>query len=240
MPLLARRVFQRRRTTILMYHAPSPAVLHRHLSKIVRLYNVVSLRDFVAAHQKLSPQLLPPHPLVITLDDGHRSNIDLLHVLSKWKVPVTIFASQSHMKPFDSPRLSCEQIDELLPVADIQSHTVNHVNLPESTADVARKEIVEDREHLQQHHAIAVYAFAYPDGAYSERDIALLRESGYTCALTTEPGSNSASSDLFRLKRIGIPDDADVDELVVKASGIWAVLRGAVTGPIRGHTGAHS
>jgi peptidoglycan/xylan/chitin deacetylase (PgdA/CDA1 family) len=234
-PSLVRRVVQRNQTTILVYHAPSPSALGRHLSRLARLYNVISLRDFVSAHQKHSLDLLPKHPLVITLDDGHRSNFRLLPVFSKWKVPVTIFVSRSQTKPYDSPRLSCGQIDDLRHVADIQSHTVNHVNLPESTAEVARKEVLEARQHLRDHHGIDVYAFAYPDGAYSDRDIAVLHACGYVCAVTTEPGFNSASSDLLRLKRIVIPDDAGVDELVVKASGVWGAMRRAVKGPIRGY-----
>jgi peptidoglycan/xylan/chitin deacetylase (PgdA/CDA1 family) len=233
-PLLVRRVVQRNQATILVYHAPSPDAFGHHISRLVRLYSVISLRDFVAARQKHSLGLLPKRPLVITLDDGHQSNYRLVPVLSRWNVPVTIFVTRSQTKPYDAPRLSCEQIDHLRDIADIQSHTLNHVNLSQSTLEIARQEIVGAREHLQGHHGIRVYAFAYPDGAYSERDMSLLRACGYVCAVTTEPGFNSAATDLLCLKRIVIPDDAGIDELIVKSSGLWAALRRVVKGPIRG------
>src|SRR5262249_51171283 len=70
---------------------PDPQTFRRHLEVLRRLYNVVSLRDFVDALHDASTDKLPPKALVVTLDDGHRGNLRLKPVLERLGVPVTIF-----------------------------------------------------------------------------------------------------------------------------------------------------
>ena len=53
----------------------------------------------------------------------------------------------------------------------------------------------------------------------------MAQEAGYECAITVDPGFNSQNTDLFKLKRLSIKDDADVNELIVKASGLWAYTK---------------
>jgi hypothetical protein len=77
---------------------------------------------------------------------------------------------------------------------------------------------------LKERFGLSVVALAYPNGDYSERDMALVREAGYSCALTVDPGVNDVVTDLYALKRIYMPDDASIGELSVRASGIWDTL----------------
>ena len=60
---------------------------------------------------------------------------------------------------------------------------------------------------------------------YSEREIRLVDSSGYDCALSLDCGYNGLQTDRFRLKRIPIPDDASVSEMLVKTSGMWEPVR---------------
>jgi hypothetical protein len=53
----------------------------------------------------------------------------------------------------------------------------------------------------------------------------MTRNAGYRCALTMDTGINDIDADLFRLRRISVPDDASVSKLLVKASGLWNVFR---------------
>ena len=78
-----------------------------------------------------------------------------------------------------------------------------------------------------------VYAFAYPNGDYSEREVRFVEKAGYKCAVSLEPGSNSAMTPQFRLRRFCIPDDASLHELIVKTSGLWHGLL-AVLAFVRG------
>src|SRR5438874_9816671 len=70
LPFVFREVLQRRKVTIVVYHAPTPEVFDAHLTVLKRVYNIVALSDYVAAREKGTARELPPKALIITLDDG--------------------------------------------------------------------------------------------------------------------------------------------------------------------------
>jgi poly-beta-1,6-N-acetyl-D-glucosamine N-deacetylase len=104
---------------------------------------------------------------------------------------------------------------------DFQAHTRFHPILPKCTDQQAKDEIFGCRAELQERLGKAVNAFAYPNGEYSDREIALVQEAGFHCALTLDAGCNDRSTDPFRLKRIIMDDDVSNTELLVRASGVW-------------------
>jgi peptidoglycan/xylan/chitin deacetylase (PgdA/CDA1 family) len=124
--------------------------------------------------------------------------------------------------------LSAPEIEELKGKVDFQSHSVFHPILPRCVSARAEAEITQSKEDLEASLASEIYAFAYPNGEYSERELLLVEKAGYRCALTLDRGFNSARTPPFRLRRICLPDDADRHELVVKTSGLWGGIR-AVT-----------
>ena len=77
---------------------------------------------------------------------------------------------------------------------------------------------------LERRYKINIYALAYPNGDYSERDLRLAQQAGYRCALTQDPGFNDRTTDLFRLRRIPVQDESSISELLVKASGLWGLI----------------
>src|SRR5262249_28992463 len=62
-----------------------------HFEALKKRYNVISLRQYVDARHRGRAAELPPRALVITIDDGHRSNYGLKAVLEALGIPVTIF-----------------------------------------------------------------------------------------------------------------------------------------------------
>lgn len=121
--------------------------------------------------------------------------------------------------------LSHEEVQSMAVYVDFQAHTRFHPILPKCTAARARDEIAGCKDDLSRDYGLDIYALAYPNGDYCDRDVTLVEQAGYACALTIDEGLNDAHTDLYRLKRIIIPDDAGIDELIVKASGFWAVLK---------------
>ena len=107
---------------------------------------------------------------------------------------------------------------------DFQSHTLFHPCLPKCNNIEARIEIFASKEILENDYSLQIYAMAYPNGDYSDRDIELCREAGYTCGVTVDYGFNSIKTDLFRLRRLSVNDTDNMDELIVKTSGAWAFL----------------
>ena len=121
--------------------------------------------------------------------------------------------------------LSRDEILEMKATVDFQSHTIFHPILPACSVERARREIVESKETLEREHGLKIYALAYPNGDYSDREIGLLRSAGYTCGLTLDAGFNDSRTDPFRLRRVALPDDAGVNEVIVRTSGLWALVK---------------
>ena len=117
--------------------------------------------------------------------------------------------------------LSYDEIALLKDIVDFQCHTRLHPVLPQCSPERASEEIGMAKTELEQRLGRLVYALAYPNGDYSDREIALARAAGYDCALTLDGRVNRANTDLFQLARMGILDSADANELIVKASGLW-------------------
>ena len=88
---LLRETLGRSRTAVLLYHAIAPEALEVHLSVLGRRYRFISLRDYAEACESGRTSSLPPKSMVITLDDGLRSNRELLDVFRKHQLTPTIF-----------------------------------------------------------------------------------------------------------------------------------------------------
>jgi peptidoglycan/xylan/chitin deacetylase (PgdA/CDA1 family) len=135
-------------------------------------------------------------------------------------------AGFEEMREFaDRQALSATEVAELKPVVDFQSHSVFHPILPRCDSARAAAEITQSKQDLQMLLATRIYAFAFPDGKYSDREVRLLEKAGYRCGLTLDLGFNSANTSPFRLRRICVPDAADHHELLVKASGLWGSIK---------------
>jgi len=85
------------------------------------------------------------------------------------------------------------------------AHTLSHPVLTKIPLEDARKEIAESKRVLEEKIQKPVKYFAYPYGTETDfnEDIKnIVRDSGYTCALTFMDGYNNQNSDLFTLKRM--------------------------------------
>jgi peptidoglycan/xylan/chitin deacetylase (PgdA/CDA1 family) len=88
----------------------------------------------------------------------------------------------------------------------IGAHTVNHPILSRVTPERARTEIVGSRAMIEAAGAGAPRAFAYPNGGvgdYTAAVAGLVREVGFTCAVTTRFGVNTAATSPWELHRGG-------------------------------------
>ena len=87
------------------------------------------------------------------------------------------------------------------------SHTVTHPILSTLSPSRLEDEITTSKTEMERELGVPVRTFAYPNGRrsdFTEQAKELLRQSGYTCAVTTIFGANGGSSevpDLMELKR---------------------------------------
>jgi len=266
LPFLVRELWQRNKVTIVAYHELDAARADAQFAALRARYNVISLARFLAAGTSQSVGRLPRKALIITFDDGHRSNYGLTSVIETHRIPVTIFLCSGivgthrhywwlHAKDSreaqalkalpDEQRvqallsrghadrqeyetrqsLSGDEISAMKTIVDFQSHTVSHPILPACSLERARSEIVASKDALERNHGLQIYALAYPNGDYSDREVGLLQEAGYDCGLTMDARFNDSHTDRFRLRRVALPNDAGINEVIVKTSGVWALLK---------------
>lgn len=125
----------------------------------------------------------------------------------------------------DRQALNDKEIKEMTSVVDFQSHTCFHPILPQCNETEARHEIIDSKHHLEERYGLEINTLSYPNGDYSMRDIQMAQEAGYTCGITVDSGYNSLRSDLFRLKRFSVNDAHTTEELMVKACGLYALIK---------------
>ena len=263
---LFREVIQRDKVTFLLYHDISRDTAEKTFPWLAEHYNIIGLQDFIEACRNPNAHRLPQKSLVITFDDGHLRNHQLLPVVQRMKLPVTIFLcsgiidtnrhywftykhpdlSKSALKrasnrerlrllknvgftperEFQTPQaMNRKQIEELKPWFDLQAHTISHPCLPRCTDAEAREEIISSKQVLERDWGLKIDSIAYPNGDYSDRDIALAKEAGYQCGVTVDFGYNTTATDLFRIKRLSVNDTANLDELAAKTSGAWQFFK---------------
>ena len=88
---------------------------------------------------------------------------------------------------------------------EIGGHTVHHPILRVLPDTEARAEIAEGRERLQAVIDAPVSVFAYPNGRpgqdYDARHVAMVRQLGFSGAVSTSPGAALGTDDAFELPR---------------------------------------
>lgn len=90
-PFFIRESIQKKKVTIIFYHNIKPDIADNHFRILKSKYNVISLKDYVKAKKLGKDNELPTKSLIITFDDGYKSNYELIPILKKYKIPVTIF-----------------------------------------------------------------------------------------------------------------------------------------------------
>lgn len=112
--------------------------------------------------------------------------------------------------------LTSQEIAEIQQAgSDFGAHTVNHVILPVESEEVARQEIFESVAYTARLAGADNVIFAYPNGDFGSRDIALVREAGCLAAVTEEPGFVPVQPDnLFTLPRLDTYGKNTVDKLL--------------------------
>ena len=112
------------------------------------------------------------------------------------------------LSPGEAPELmmTVDQLRELAAAGvEIGAHTHSHPILAALDDGAAREEITRGKDALEAALQQDIRFFAYPNGRrgadYSPRDVALVRDSGFQAALTTDFGANRQGIDRYQLQR---------------------------------------
>jgi len=165
---------------------------------------------------------LPEKSVVLTFDDGYLDNLtNALPLMQKYQACGTLYLvidrhdndwSTKKKKHHDSgelakdKKLSDQQVTELLESGcfELGGHTHSHANLHSLNPEQKIAEIKNSKDALEQTFKTEVTSFAYPFGIYTEDDVELVMQSGYSNAVTTNAGIDDLSQSLFTLRRVKI------------------------------------
>jgi peptidoglycan/xylan/chitin deacetylase (PgdA/CDA1 family) len=125
----------------------------------------------------------------------------LLEALAAWS-GVARKARPTHrvMSWEEAQRLGAEAL------VDLGGHSVNHVALSQQPYRVQEQEIRSSRQAIETIGNRRARCFAYPYGDYSAETVEIVRDSGFTCAVTTDSGCVGAQHDPWRLPRMTVCD----------------------------------
>lgn len=164
----------------------------------------------------------PEKTVAITFDDGYLDNLENAYpVLGKYQAKATIYVvvdrhdrdwstyKKAHHNSGElarEPKLNDEQVKFLANsgLVEIGSHTLTHANLDKLDDAACLFELRESKKQLEQLIGMSVSSFAYPFGIYSERDVCLAEQAGYSNAVTTKEGIDGLSPDFMQLQRIKV------------------------------------
>jgi len=127
--------------------------------------------------------------------------------------------------------------DEILELAKsgsvvIGSHTVDHVRLDKVDAEICSGQLVESKKELEATTGRQCDQFCYPNGNVNAQVARLVKEAGYSCAVSTVRGHNRVGTDLYQLKRIHLPVHADrirTEAMLCGFDGLVARIKSVVS-----------
>jgi peptidoglycan/xylan/chitin deacetylase (PgdA/CDA1 family) len=117
----------------------------------------------------------------------------------------------SNQKITNRAFLSWEEVREMRISGLISygSHTASHPILTTLSVDEINEELRQSKKKLISENAVekSFIPFCYPNGNYNVQIIKMVKDAGYSLAVTTMNGWNNIQTDPFVLKRIGLHND---------------------------------
>lgn len=276
LPLFIRNIYAKQKVTIIIYHNPTVNVLDSHLKYLSKRYHFITLNVLVNAIRTKNWSSIPPKAIVMTIDDGHKGNYELLEVFKKYNIMPTIYVctqvvntnryfwwqlkglnlqllkmlsndeklkylteeyQYTPVKEYSyktRQALNLEEMNEMKCYVDFQSHSLFHPLLTNCSSKESAIEISKSKTELEVLLGLKCDHFSFPNGDYSERELNFVNKAGYLSSRTTDLGWNDINTNPYKLKAMGITDDASINLLSLQVCGIPAYIRGVFKGNFTG------
>jgi peptidoglycan/xylan/chitin deacetylase (PgdA/CDA1 family) len=203
---------------VLMYHriardTPSgmncpPTVFERQLLDLKRKgYRFVTVSELATGHSGKT--------VALTFDDGYADNFhDMFPLLRKHGAKATIYLATG-IQGVDS--LSPEQIRTMQASGLIEfgAHTVNHVNLKNTSPEEAQREIMASKADVERLAGVPCLSFAYPFGRYLPEHVDMVRAAGFTTAVTVRKDIARIDATPLEIPRISINGKASALQFAI-------------------------
>ncbi|HSW87836.1 MAG TPA: polysaccharide deacetylase family protein [Candidatus Saccharimonadales bacterium] len=146
---------------------------------------------------------LPPKPILITFDDGHWDfATDVLPILKKYQVKATQYVIPGFTGGSDF--MTQAQVQEVVNsgLVDVGAHTVHHISLKGKLLPIVQYEVNQSKTMLEQTYHIHVVSFAYPNGFFDAQAAQVVKDAGFSTAVSTLPGIEQNQQNRFYLYRL--------------------------------------
>lgn len=186
---------------------------------------------------------LPSNPLLITFDDGYRSNYLYAYpILKELNLKAVIFIVGRYVghslykdgKTKINPHFSWTEAEEMYRsgLIDIQSHTYDmhgtgkmagsprtgagklHNESEEMYKKALKDDFSEVKALIEKNIGNKVIAMAYPYGIYTAESEQVAKDLGFKITLTSKSGINKSLHNLYMLNRISVSNHTTGPELV--------------------------
>jgi peptidoglycan/xylan/chitin deacetylase (PgdA/CDA1 family) len=158
---------------------------------------------------------LPPHPIIITFDDGWKSQYtNAFPIMKKYGFTGVLYVVVTWMNAANN--MTTNQIKEMAAAGwEIGSHTETHQTLTVMTDDQLHYEILQSRKDLEQQLGVPILTFAYPGGYTNSGVDDYVHFAGYIAAMgATGYTADQGKSNLFELQRCEIKGSDDAKSII--------------------------
>ena len=202
---------------ILFYHSVGSDAPHsvpadrfeQQMRSLRERFKIVRLCDFNAA---FTSESLDTDVACVTFDDGYLDNYQCaLPVLDRCGIKATFFIATNFLgKSFPTfagefPMMTEAHVRELAALShEIGAHTMSHPKLTKLRIDAAKAEIAGSKRFLEDLLGYGLVSFAYPKGDCNPTIKELVRESGFSFAVTVRQGVVRDPFDCLALPRVWI------------------------------------
>jgi peptidoglycan/xylan/chitin deacetylase (PgdA/CDA1 family) len=145
----------------------------------------------------------PKKPIILSFDDGYMDlYTDVFPILKQEKVKAVTYIIVDFL---NRPNfLFSFQLEDLAksPLIEIGAHTMDHVALKGMSKDATWYQIAQSRIDLQKELHLPITSFAYPYGSFDQQTIDLVKQAGFTNAVSTLPGIKDTVDNKYYLYRL--------------------------------------
>ena len=84
-------------------------------------------------------------------------------------------------------------------LVDVGAHTVHHISLKAKLLPIVQYEVNQSKAMLEQTYHTHVVSFAYPNGFFDAQAVQVVKDAGFSTAVSTLPGIEQNQQNRFYL-----------------------------------------
>lgn len=202
------------------------------IKKITKFAKFISVEDMSLTEQKLYKKFNTNAKVLLTIDDGLESVMDILPITKKYNIPVLLFvladsenANRSELETEEN-FLSWQQIKLLENNGwTIGCHSATHADFSILAESELKNEIVISKKMLESKIGHRVDHFAYPKGFYNDKIVNAAKKAGYKYGFTIEAGTFFDKKNDLEVPRTIIDSSHKINEVPEITTPLWLKFR---------------